>query len=224
MDFGFQFGFGAREREAASASGGSFSDNFNRTDGAPGSNWGGIANGTIEIVSNKLKFAATSGSQYGRAYWTANQIPATWASITVAVKVTLSNPNFNNEPAIVLCMDDPPSGGVANAGDIIQNGYGVVVKPTTFNEEVCRVHGGVRALLLNSNLSSLGTNETEFKAVFTKLADRVRIQLFWGGSQLGSDVDGTDATRKTGACYVGLNALAVSGETVNFDDFDVAYA
>lgn len=200
-----------------------FSDDFNRADAAPGANWGGISNGTITIVSNKLKFAGTTGSQYGRAYWTANQIPATWDTITVTVKVKLSDPNFDNEPAIVLCMDDPPSGGVANAGEMIQNGYGVIAKPTTFNEEICRIHSGARTLLLDSNLSSLSTTETEFKAVFTKLSDRVRIQMFWGGSQLGSDVDDTDANRKTGACYVGLNALAASGQTVNFDDFDVAY-
>lgn len=205
------------------AAGSAFADSFDRANGAPGANWGGIGNGTIEIVSNRLVFAATAGGQYGRAYWTANLIPATWAAITVTAKVTLSNGSFDNEPALVLCMDDPPSGGVANAGEIIQNGYGVIVKPSTWNEEICRVHGGARTLLLNSNLSSLGTSETAFRAVFTKLSDRVRIQMFWGGSQLGSDVDDTDANRKTGACYVGLNALAVGGETVAFEDFSVSW-
>lgn len=164
-----------------------------------------------------------TGGQYIRAWWVADQIPATWTVITVTVKMKLSNASFNNEPAIGLCMDDPPSGGVANAGESILNGYGVVWRPSTFSERVARFDGGVYAALFDGDLTALGTSEREIKAVFTKMADRVRIQMFIDGAQLGSDVDDTGAARKTGACYVGLNAYAAGGETVDFDDFNVAY-
>jgi hypothetical protein len=221
---GLGLGLTKGRKKAAGGSSFSFGDNFNREDGSPGSDWtlGGAAYdaGDISIVSNRLRFISL-GVTYGWAFYNAVRIPDSWRTIEVSFKTQLSG-SANNEPAVALCMDDPPTGSVQNdaPSHVMQNGYGVVLRPGTWSEQIMRYHGGARSVLVDSNLTALDTSERVMRVTFEKTGSSVIIAAYWNGGEVMVYED-ADANRKVGACYVGLQAYANGGQTTHFDDFDV---
>lgn len=176
--------------------------------------------GNVQLLSNRLRTSnSTGGDGLNMLWFVGEQIPADWVTITVEVAAEFAAAVFCNA-AIALCMDDPATGNATHSGaSTLQNGYAVEFRRGGFEEIVTRFHGGARTNLHNVDDSSLDTSGA-LRVVFTKMVDRVRMEIYFADVLLAT-VDDTDANRKTGACYVGLGSYAPSTNYVYFDGFEV---
>lgn len=166
-------------------------DNFNRSDGALGSNWTRTVNnsGVAEIYSNR--FRLTSGGYQAYVYTGGTALGANQA---VEAKVYF-----------------PGSGGVAllaRASGTDGNSYGLYLPYTgAWEIDILDASGTPTAQLASGTVSIVAG------AVLKLVANGTTLTAYYNGVELASVTDSTHATGRTGVYF------AAAGNTVEVDDF-----
>lgn len=199
-----------------------FGDDFSDGDEDPfvDADWVVETTGTIQVLSGRLKF--DNGIDFtepylGRVFFTGQQIPSTWETITIEGDVEFANGTC--QLGFGVCMDGSPTGNMGiGGGSLMANGYSTRFAFGGSNEAVMRFHSSSRTLIQNAAASNLAVGPTPVKVVFIKLVDRVTIEGYFNGSLIFT-IDDTDANRKTGACYALIGAYAPAGNSAYVDNF-----
>ena len=174
-----------------------YSDTFNRANGAPGANWTAINGGTWVIASNALTQTQTAGTYRG-SRWAGGA----FASNNFYARVTARAPSGQGFGVIVRC----PTTGTAEA-DI--DGYAIVgfVDDQWYRVEFANgSDAGYVGLGGTCNASTDYTIEAR--------ANGSTITVYLNGTQLAQ---WTDTTYTTGGAM-----LVTYGGTVTFDNFEAA--
>jgi hypothetical protein len=190
-------------------SGGVFSDNFNRADGAMGSDWtvhqniGGPANPGFQINTNEARFSV--GTATGGVILRANTL--------------ISGGAFAEALFVNVLTTNTSVYGVALIDTALNRGYRFRQNRANGERLVQRGVSGSWTTIASASGANIPTG-TVLRIERTIIdASTVRIRYLQGGSEVIS-FDDTNANRVTGDVYAGLYAEAsTSTHGVRFDDF-----
>jgi hypothetical protein len=172
-----------------------YSDNFNRANGAPGSNWTAVNSGTWTIANNALTQTNVAGAYRGLR-WDGGA----FAGNNLYVRATARGPSWMGFGVLVRC----PGSGTALT-DI--DGYGLMLFVGDQRYRIEFLNGDDSA---NTGLGGTVSAATDYTIEIQ--ADGSTITALVGGSQVAQ---WTDTTYTSGGVM-----LLVYGGTITFDNFE----
>lgn len=170
-----------------------FTDNFNRADGAPGSNYN--TNGTCNIAANLLALSASSSN----CQWITATSQAD--SYVQALVTYTGNPNFN-----FWIRSDWP----------ISNAYTVIIQST---QHLYYVNNGGTYTQVGSTVTGLTTTSAHTYRLTAEGTTNVTLKVYDNDTQV-STVTHSTGTRITTAGKCGVGTQTISA-THNYDNLEI---